>query len=113
MGERMDQLKAEPKELVVNGFNCLHDEAGGHLVVYHDGNINWDDLFAIKNEVWGHSANAIEVYPKAHKVVRSVNARHLWRLGKGDYCPDLLGDDGSCDGLQARQARVWNEARNV
>lgn len=84
----------------------------GLLSVCHDGTITWDQLQHIKNEVWGPDVRAIEVYPAQGQVVNAANVRHLWRLGPSDYCPDLLGDDGAEDSLQARQMAAWAEARS-
>lgn len=69
----------------------LHDERRGLLSVEHDGTITWDELQAIKNEHWGDEAVAIEVYPPESRVVNNVPMRHLWRLGSGDWWPDLAG----------------------
>ncbi|QBF31510.1 hypothetical protein [Thalassococcus sp. S3] len=81
----------------------------GHLWVEHDGTITWDQLQAIKTLAWGSKARAIEVYPADDQIVRNTVARHLWRLGKDDFCPDLLGrrDD---DSLRTRHAQSWAEA---
>jgi len=43
--------------------------------------------------------------------VNNRNIRHLWRLGKADFCPDLLGSDPHSDSLQARYQSEWTEAR--
>lgn len=69
----------------------FHDERRGLLSVEHDGTITWDELQAIKNEHWGSEAVAIEVYPPESRVVNNVPMRHLWRLGSGDWWPDLSG----------------------
>lgn len=66
----------------------------GHLIVEHDGSITWDQLQIVKNEIWGEAARAIEVYPVQADIVNTGNYRHLWRLGRGDFCPDLLGEGG-------------------
>ena len=92
------------------GFDLTIDMAQGRVTVAHDGNITWDELQDIKNYVWGDAARAIEVFPAQSKVVNSGNYRHLWRLGPGDFCPDLLGDDED-DSLAGRYARSWAEAR--
>ena len=93
------------------GFEVRVDVALGHLSVAHDGTITWDQLQEIKNLAWGTDASAIEVYPAARNLVNSRYMRHLWRLGKTDFCPDLLGDDNGQDSLQARHALAWSEAR--
>ena len=93
------------------GFPVQVCEQMGLLSVSHDGSITWDQLQAIKNTVWGEDARAIEVYPAQSQVVNGATIRHLWRLGASDYCPDLLGDDGTEDSLQARQIAAWSEAR--
>jgi len=95
------------EEVVVHGFNLTIDHNIGHLVVYHDGNITWDQLQAVKDFLWGPETAAIEVYPPASKVVHSVNARHLWRLGSGEFYPDMLGEDRGADTLQSRYVRTW------
>ena len=92
------------------GFQVQIDNALGHLCVEHDGTITWDQLLMIKTAAWGN-ARAIEVYPALKDVVNSENMRHLWRLGEHDFCPDLLGEDNGHDGLQARHALAWAEAR--
>ena len=67
------------------------DEARGLLSVEHDGSITWDELQALKNKHFGPDAAAIEMYPPDSNVVNSLPMRHLWRLGSGDYWPDLTG----------------------
>ena len=94
-----------------NGHAFTVDMAQGHLMVEHDGTINWDELAAIKTYVWGPEARAIEVYPADSLIINNVNIRHLWRLGPHDFCPDLTGQDGDEDSLAARHAVAWAEAR--
>lgn len=101
----------EPREVIVNGLSVMVDDQLGHLCVYHDGTLCWDELQAIKAQVWGPEARAIEVYPAASAEVNNRNARHLWRAGAFDFLPDLLGEDGHEDSLQARYAAAWAEAR--
>ena len=86
----------------------------GHMIVEHDGDITWDTLQEIKNMTWGLGTAAIEVYPPQADVVNSMNARHLWRLGSGDFWPDMLGKAASgCtaeqgkDMLEARYTKAW------
>lgn len=67
------------------------DEPRGLLSVEHDGSITWDELQALKNEHFGPEAVAIEVFPPHSLVVNSLPMRHLWKLGAGDYWPDLTG----------------------
>lgn len=67
------------------------DESRGLLSVEHDGTITWDELQALKNEHFGPEAAAMEVYPPDSDVVNSLPMRHLWKLGAGDYWPDLTG----------------------
>ncbi|MEN5279272.1 hypothetical protein ABE527_20330 [Brucella sp. TWI432] len=67
------------------------DEARGLLSIEHNGSITWDELQALKNEHFGIEAVAIEVYPPNSLVVNSLPMRHLWKLGAGDYWPDLTG----------------------
>ncbi|MCW9041730.1 MAG: hypothetical protein OQK05_00180 [Pseudopelagicola sp.] len=95
----------------VHGFRVFVDDRQGHLAVEHNGAITWDDLQAIKNDIWGAEARAIEVYPKQSQLVNSAQMRHLWRLGEADFAPDLLGDEPQYDSLQARYAACWGEAR--
>lgn len=78
------------REFSVNGYPCTVNDTLGLLSVAHDGWITWDDLQAIKDAVWGPDTRAIEVYPRAADVVNSRTMRHLWRLGRHDFCPDLL-----------------------
>lgn len=73
------------------GFEVHEDAALGHLWVYHYGDISWDQLQAIKTEIWGADARAIELYPAEGQVVNMLPCRHLWRLGAHDFAPDLLG----------------------
>lgn len=104
------------QELIVAGFPVLVDHGMGHLQVSHDGTITWDQLQAIKTAVWGVDARAIEVYPRASDVVNTGNFRHLWRLGPGDFCPDLLcHETPSRTGatLEARHREAWREAEEV
>lgn len=52
-----------------------------HLRVWrrdHKDGIPWDDLQAIKNEVFGPEATAVEIYPPQAEVIDEVNMRHLW-----------------------------------
>lgn len=107
------------KELIVLGYLVMVDHQLGHLMVSHDGRITWDQLQAIKCEVWGADARAIEVYPRAADVVNTGHFRHLWRLGQGDFCPDLLQHEPSLpepwarDHLEARHREAWAEAEEV
>lgn len=96
-----------------HGYEVHVDNAIGHLWVIHDGKITWDQLQAIKNEVWGDEARAIEVYPAEGDVVNSLHCRHLWRLGPSDFAPDLLGNDPARDSLAARYMSAWAEAREA
>lgn len=80
------------------------DESRGLLSVEHDGTITWDELQALKNEHFGPQAAAIEVYPPDSDVVNSLPMRHLWKLGSGDYWPDLTGQKPVGDlGLRDRE----------
>lgn len=105
------------RETYVLGRAVLIDQQLGHLMVSHDGNITWDELQAIKTAVWGADARAIEVYPREADVVNSGFFRHLWRLGSGEFCPDLLqhvpADDELIDGLEDRHLAAWAEAEEV
>lgn len=78
------------RTLDICGYQVTVDDALGKLCVAHDGSISWDRLQEIKTIVWGPDARAIEVYPRAGAVVNNGSYRHLWRLGDGDFCPDLL-----------------------
>jgi len=97
----------EIHDFEIGGRKVSVDAALGHLWVEHDGAITWDELQDIKNRVWGHDARAIEVYPAFRNVVNNANIRHLWRLGAGDFCPDLLGCQPGDDSLEARWAHAW------
>ncbi len=107
----------QTRELQIDGFAVTVDDSIGKLMVAHDGTLGWDQLQAIKNAVWGHCARAIEVYPVQGAVVNSGNFRHLWRLGPGDFCPDLLGHDPSDpdddDNLEYRHLSAWAGADEV
>ncbi len=54
---------------------------------------NWDYLQKVKDEIFGESALAVEVYPKSDKVVNRMNMRHLWILPDGFELPFGLGLD--------------------
>ena len=101
----------------LDGIEAEEHEALGHLIVRHDGSITWDQLQSVKNEVWGPDARAVEVYPAQGDVVNAGNMRHLWRLGAGDFCPDLLGHELSNvlddDNLEHRHRAAWAEACEV
>ncbi len=105
------------QERIVLGLAVMVDLQLGHLMVAHDGTITWDQLQAIKNEVWGRDARAIEVYPAAGDLVNAGNFRHLWRLGEGDFCPDLLthreGDVFHADNLEIRHNVAWLDAEEA
>ena len=103
--------KVEPQTTKVNGFEVVIDNQLGHIAVAHDGSITWDQLWEIKNEVWGLEAVAIETYPGATQLVNTCNCRHLWLLGAGDFCPDLLGREEVPDTLEARYTQAWAESR--
>lgn len=102
----------------LDGIEAEEYEALGHLIVKHNGLITWDQLQAVKNEVWGPDTRAIEVYPAQDDVVNGGNIRHLWRLGAGDFCPDLLTHNrpdrhDAFDRLEERHCAAWAEARGV
>jgi len=112
-------IALHPETMTVLGFEVALDRRLGHLMVGHDGTISWEQLQAVKNAVWGESARAIEVYPVQASVVNSGNWRHLWKLGPGDFCPDLLDHEsgdfyaGPADLLEFRHAAAWAEAKRV
>lgn len=64
-----------------------------HLEIEHDGTATWADLQAVKNDVWGEDALAIEIYPPARRVVNGNSAefhyRHLWRWPVWMAWPDI------------------------
>lgn len=101
----------------LDGIEVRENVPLGHLMVSHDGTITWDQLQIVKNEVWGPSARAIEVFPVEGDVVNTGNYRHLWRLGPGDFAPDLLKHSrAGCycdDSLELRHERAWREADGV
>lgn len=105
------------RRIEVWGLPVTVNDSLGLLTVTHGGAITWDQLQAIKNVVWGCDARAIEVYPADCDVVNSGNYRHLWRLGPGDFCPDLLSFTPRRlprpGGLQERCADAWREAERV
>ncbi len=84
------------------------DPGLGLLSVEHDGRLGWDDLQAVKNHYWGDAACAIEVYPPQDRVVNNVAMRHLWRLGPGDWWPDL-GLEGRHGGASTLRERYFGE----
>lgn len=109
-----DQIRT----LDVCGYSVTVNDEMGHLEVAHDGSMSWDRLQEIKTIVWGADVRAIEVYPRASDVVNSGNFRHLWRLGEGDFCPDLLGFNpegtrSSKDILWWRSYKAWAEAEGA
>lgn len=65
--------------------------------VEHSGAISWEELQQVKNVVWGEQAVAVEIFPDQEKVVNSGNYRHLWKLGAGDFVPDLMSEFGTLD----------------
>lgn len=110
-------LTQSQREIMVAGFPVVVDDQLGHLMVAHSGSITWDQLQAVKNAVWGPEARAIEVYPRNSDLVNAGPFRHLWRLGEGDFCPDLLSHKGpevfDGDNLQHRHLAAWAEAEEV
>lgn len=109
---------ADPiRTLDVCGYPVTVDDALGKLCVAHDGSMSWDRLQEIKNIVWGPEARAIEVYPRASDLVNNGCFRHLWRLGEGDFCPDLLGFSGGRlrpkDALEVRCYAAWLDSERV
>lgn len=102
------------RTLDICGYQVTVDDALGKLCVAHDGAMSWDRLQEIKTIVWGPEARAIEVYPRAADVVNNGCYRHLWRLGDGDFCPDLLGFTPKRipgpDTLQERCSAAWRKA---
>lgn len=64
-----------------------------HLVIEHNGCASWADIQAIKNELWGAMATAIELYPPAGKAVnggsKQFHYRHLWKLPTWMPWPDI------------------------
>ena len=107
----------QTRQLQIDGLAVTVDDSLGKLMVAHDGTLGWDQLQAVKTAVWGDGARAIEVYPVQDAVVNSGNFRHLWRLGPGDFCPDLLGHDPSDpdddDNLEYRHLSAWAGADEV
>lgn len=104
----------EPRDLMICGFQVRLDQDLGHIEVAHNGAITWDDLQRIKDTVWGQEARAVEIYPRRSDLVNSGNYRHLWRLGEGDFAPDLLQHEIpnvlDADNLQHRHEAAWAEA---
>ncbi len=102
------------RTLEILGMQVTVDDQLGKLCIAHSGVMTWDCLQWIKNFVWGDEARAIEVFPRHSDVVNNGNFRHLWRLGEGDFCPDLLshksGDIYDIDRLQDRHHQAWAEA---
>lgn len=95
------------RHMTINGFPVTIDDFLGHMAAEHDGTMRWDELFELKNMVWGPEARAIEVYPRKSDLVNSCNCRHLFRLGDSDFCPDLLGPLCHDDTLKARYVKRW------
>lgn len=105
------------RTLDICGYQVTVDDALGKLCVAHDGAMSWDRLQEIKTIVWGPDTRAIEVYPRTADVVNNGCYRHLWRLGEGDFCPDLLSHNPSSfefsDALENRSFMAWREARRA
>lgn len=99
------------RKIEFDGLVVTIDDSLGKLMVAHHNGMGWDELQRIKNHVWGESARAIEVFPVQGAVVDSGPFRHLWRLGRGDFCPDLLGHEMSDpfddDCLEHRHLAAW------
>lgn len=50
----------------------------------HDNKpMGWTELQRIKNEILGHDAVAVQVFPKQADVIDRANMYHLWQLGPG------------------------------
>lgn len=43
---------------------------------------DWWEAQRIKNEICGHEATAVEVYPPQSEVVDDANAYHLWTVDR-------------------------------
>ena len=94
------------------------DDQSDSIAAWFNDTITWDQLQAVKNALWGEDARAIEVYPAKSDVVNGGNYRHLWRLGAGDFCPDLLGDHTLSnvfddDNLETRHLAAWAESEEA
>ena len=108
--------RSEPRELTLLGCKVIVDDALGHAAIEHDGELPWNYLWAIKNHIWGSDAVAIELLPPAGMLIDSRPCRHIWRLGEGEFWPDLLGRSEPQrsnwkDSLEARYHAAWDEAR--
>lgn len=61
--------------------------------------IDWRHKQAIKNEVCGPEAEAVELYPAESRLVDNANQFHLWVLRSGrfpfGYADKLVGDDNA------------------
>lgn len=106
-------MREEPKNIRVLGYVVMVDNQLGHLMIKYGGVMQWTEIQAIKDEVWGVEARAIEVYPARSQLIDHGEYRHLWRLGPNDFCPDLVGSDNAEDSLISRHAVAWAEAREV
>jgi hypothetical protein len=84
-------------------YRVYYDAQRELVSVEHDGAITWDELQTIKNDVWGKSACAIEIYPPQDRLVNNAPMRHLWLLGPNDWWPDL-GHEGEVE-LKTLQSR--------
>jgi hypothetical protein len=67
---------------------------------------DWRELQAIKNELVGPEAEAVELYPAQSRAVDTANQYHLWVLGNGASWPfgfpkGLVAD--SIEGTTAQQ----------
>lgn len=71
----------------IDTSHLRYQNLGKHIRVWREdgeSGIGWDELQAIKNEVFGDDATCIEIYPPKHEVVNEVNMRHLWLVDPED-----------------------------
>ena len=55
--------------------------------------ICWSEKQRLKNEIFGHEAVAIEIFPKMSELVDSANMYHLWVMPDGFVIPfSIFGD---------------------
>jgi len=95
--DRSDRLKHHKVKAIVQAFcgktasvqvsRFQHSVYGDciHLWIRRHDNrpMGWTELQRTKNEILGHDAVAVQVFPKQADVIDAANMYHLWQLGQG------------------------------
>jgi hypothetical protein len=77
---------------------------------------NWRDLQRIKDEILGTSADAVQLFPTAARLVDTTNQYHLWALPNQHCFPVGFADGRMTDQdpeFQQAIAEAHAEARNL